>query len=166
MKSVYLFALLLIGSMMLFSGCPVGTDYPPDNPGSKSIDKKLLGTWINNKEDADIQKVVISKGSNNSYDIEVLETGEYYMMSTKKFTGWVTTIGKEKFLYAKPDDEDKYYVYHYTLKGKNSFESSDVGLLVGGIDAVTSIEAFRAEIEASMKMDDCFSDFITWTKVK
>lgn len=166
MKSIYLVAFFLISLMLIFSGCPVGIDYPLDTPGSKPIDKKLLGTWENNNKDADIQKVKISKGSNNSYEIEVINTGEYYMMETKKFTAWITKIGNENFLYAKPDNENKYYVYHYSITGKNSFESSDVRLLVGGLEAVTSTEAFRAEIEASMKLDDCFADFNTWTKVK
>jgi len=164
MKITYLLALSLIVMMFLFSGCPVGIDYPLDTPGSKSIDKALLGTWISDKEGADIQKVIISKRDKTSYNIEVLEVGEYYSLDTKTFVAWVTTIGKEKFIYAKPDNEDKYYIYRYKVNGKGSFETNDVGLLVGGIDAVTSTEAFRDEVSKSMKMDGCFSELQNWSK--
>jgi len=165
MKSIYFLAIALVGAMLLFSGCPIGIDYPLDEPGSKSIDKALLGTWTSDKEDATIKKVSIVKKDKTSYTIEVLEVGEYYTMETRMYTAWVTQIDKEKFLYAKPDNEDKYYIYRYKVTGKGSFETYDVGLLVGGIDGVTSTAAFREEVSKSMKMDDCFSDLQIWKKL-
>lgn len=66
------------------------------------------------------------------------------------FTGWVTTIDGQRFLYAKGDGSDEYFTYPYKLEGKDLIVSN-LALVVGGMDAVTSTETYRAEASASMK---------------
>lgn len=149
--------------MVLLSGCPIGLDYPAGNVGTEKIDKKLIGTWTNNDEGAEFAKVTFSKASDYSYNVKVEDVGEMYGLETTEFTGWVTKIGGETFIYALPSGESSYYMYCYKLEGDKMF-SYDVGLLDGGVDAVKSTESLRAQIETSLKKEDCLSSMFIWTK--
>lgn len=156
--------LFLLATLLVSTGCPVGIDYPLGTPGSEKIDPDLIGTWSADKEDHEIMKVRIEKADNYSYRIVVLETGSMYSVEDDQFTGRVTTIGGKKFIYAQPNSSSEYYTYCYELDGKEQMRSYDVGLLVGGTDAVTSTQAYRNEVEASLKMDDCLSEETLWIK--
>lgn len=158
-----IFLLLLCPAILLLTGCPVGTKYPLGNPGTEKIDKKLIGTWTNKEEDPEAKKVIIQKADDFSYDVEVFETGSMYMPTTKIFKAWVTTLEGKDFFFLKPDNEESYYLYCYAAD-KKTLTTWDVGLKVGGIDAVTSIEAFRNEVKASLSHDDCLSGPVTWFK--
>lgn len=165
MKRLILNALLVLPFLLLFTGCPVGVDYPLGKQGSEEIDKALIGTWTTDAEDPDYRTVTISKKDNFSYDVEVFETGSMYSLDVTKFTAWVTKVGGKTFLYAQPvkSEDSQYYLYCFEAVDKKTMKSFDVSLLVGGVDAVTSTEAYRAEVEASMKMEDFLSDEKTWT---
>ena len=89
------------------------------------------------------------------------EAGSNYTLETKKLTGWVTEVEGKKFTFFRPQGEEKYYLYCYDMKGKE-LHTWDVGLKVGGMDAVTSTEAFRKEVKASLKVDDCLVSETTW----
>jgi len=69
----------------------------------------------------------------------------------------MTEIDGRKFLYAEGEISFTFFTYNYEIS-KNSLSLYDVGLLVGGRDAVTSTEAFRTEISASMKKPECLSE--------
>jgi len=158
----FFFSLVLI---VLFStGCPVGLDYPPGKPGTEKADKNLIGTWTNEMEDAEVGEVVISKKDDFSYYVKVNKKGSMYSLEGDEFTGWMTTISGKTFFYAKPEEEDKYYIYHYELNGKKEMVSHDVSLKVGGVDGVHSTEDLVKEITASLKMEDCLNGEIAWTK--
>lgn len=157
-------ALLLLATLLIATGCPVGVGYPLSAPGSEKIDERLLGTWYTEKEDHDIQRVKIEKRDDYSYAIKVLETGSMYAVEDTNFQGWITKIGGKDFIFAMPSIAEEYYTYCYVIDGKNQMRSFDVGLLVGGVDAVTSTEAYRKEVEASLKMDDCLTEETLWVK--
>ncbi|MEI6766331.1 MAG: hypothetical protein WCM76_11865 [Bacteroidota bacterium] len=160
-KAMYL--LLLCPMIVLLTGCPVGTKYPLENPGTEKIDKKLIGTWENKEEDPEARKVTIKQADDYSYDVEVFETGSMYMPTTKVYKAWITTLEGKNFFYLKPDNEENYYLYCYEVS-KKSLTTWDVGLKVGGIDAVTSIQAFRDEVKASLAAADCLSGAVIWSK--
>ncbi len=166
MKKFILNLVFALPFLLLFTGCPVGVDYPLGTPGSEEIDKALIGAWTTEGEDPDYRTVTISKKDNFSYDVEVFEPGSMYSLDVTKFTAWVTKIEGKTFLYAQPvgSSDEQYYLYCYEAIDKNTLKSFDVSLLVGGVDAITSTEAYRAEVEASMKMEDFLSDEKTWTK--
>lgn len=156
--------LLLLATLLVATGCPVAVEYPLSKPGTEKIDPRLLGTWATDKEDNDIMLVKIEKYDDYSYAIEVLETGSMYGVEDTNFRGWVTKVGGKNFIFAMPSIAEEYYTYCYVIDDENQMRSYDVGLLVGGVDAVTSIEAYRKEVEASLKMEDCLSEETVWYK--
>ena len=155
MKRTIQFFLLpsLLITLLFIYGCPVGIDYPPDKPGTVLIDKALLGTWTCVMDTcSDLQVVKVEKIDEYSYAIEVLQEGEMYALEDVFFTGYLTKIDGIDILYALEESTGKFYNYHYKISGNNLI-LYDVSLLVGGMDAVTSTEAFRAEISASAKLE-------------
>ncbi len=164
----HLWTLILLPALLLIMGCPVNTSFPIAEPGSEKIDKALVGTWLNSETDSlsDVIRVAISKKDAVTYDVEVLEYGSMYTPEGKSFEGFVTKLDGETFFYVRPVGKaSEYYLYHYRFED-NLLKTYDVGLKVGGLDAVTSTEAFRAEVSASLKHVDCLSGEIRWTKVK
>ncbi len=155
--------LLMLPAVLLFYGCPVGLDYSAGTPGTEKIDKALLGTWVTDKAEHEIKKVTITKIDEYSYKLVVEEKGEMYSVEGDEFTGWVTTIKGKKFLYAKPTSEAKYYLYNYEVSN-NKLTTQDVSLLDGGVDAVTSTETLRKQIETSLGMEGGLSEEATFTK--
>ncbi len=148
----FIFLPALLFSLFFIYGCPVGIAFPPDEPGTVKIDKALLGTWTCSMDTcSDIQVVKVEKNDDYSYNIEVLEKGSMYSVNDAKFKGYVTNIDGKDILYAHEESTGKYYNYHYLVSGKK-LTLYDVSLLVGGIDAVTSTQAFRDEISGSIKM--------------
>lgn len=156
-------ALLLIA--MLNAGCPVGLDYPLGSPSEEKLDAKLIGTWVSQSTDSEIKRVKVAKKDDNTYSIEVLERGEMYALETDNLKAWVTKFNGSTFLFAQPDDpnDQKYYHYHYKFEG-NKLVMSDMSLLVGGMDAVTSQEALHKEVMESMKKPDFLSGTIEYVK--
>ncbi len=163
MKAKYSLLLLLPAVVLLMTGCPVGLDYSLGTPGSEEINKTLIGTWVNGSEEAEVKRVKIVKGKENSYDVTVLERGEMYSLETDNLQGWVTTLEEKSFLYLKPVGEDKFYHYCYWMEGE-ILQTSDVSLLDGGVDAVTSTETLRKQVATSMRMKEWGSEIQEWSK--
>lgn len=141
------------------TGCPVGIDYPFATESQlEKVDNKLVGTWRSVVDSADMLQVRILKEDDITYSIEVLEKSENYMADDTRFFGWSTKLDGHSFLFSQglDSDDDSYYLYHISFEGKK-LVIQDVGLLVGGVDAVTSTEAFREEVSASLKNPDCLS---------
>lgn len=148
-----------------FYGCPVGSEYPLGKPGTEKIDKALIGTWKaeGNMADLTISKVKIKKKNDYSYSVEILEPGDAYMEEIYNYTGYVTELDGRKFVYFLAEGSTSYYLYHYEVRGSQVI-THDVGLLVGGKDAVTSTEAYRKEVSESLKKPDCLSEEIVYNK--
>ncbi len=157
------YALLLTLAFTVFA-CPAGLDYPLADKPDK-IDPALLGTWEALSLDAEVQEVSIRKKDDFSYNIEVLETNEDYMVDAYKFTGYVTRMDGHSFLYSQPTegDDKKFYLYHYAFDG-STLVIHDVGLMVGGTDAVSSTATLRKEVSASLKLPDCLSSPFEYQK--
>lgn len=148
------------------TGCPVGIAYPlcEENQVEK-LDKRLLGTWRAVTDSAEIVQVQISKEDELTFAVEVLEQGESYMADDTKFFSWTTKLDGHTFIFSQGADSDNkdYMLYEYSFEGKK-LVIHDVGLLVGGMDAVTSTETFRKEVSASLKNPDCLSARIEYQK--
>ncbi len=157
------FALLALLTLGLF-GCPTGLDYPLTEKPDK-IDPALIGKWSANTPEAEMLEVSIRKKDEHSYLIEVLESSEGYMLEDFKFVGHLTRLDGRTFLIAKSIEsaEEKYYHYHYHFE-EGKLVIQDVGLLVGGVDAVTSTEALRKEVSASLKNPECLSGRMEYVK--
>jgi len=156
--------ILLFAGILFIYGCPVGVDYAPDTPGSKPIDKRLIGTWtcVSGSCD-DIQVVEVKRENNTAYAIRVLEKGSSYMTNDVAFQGWVTQIDGTDFLYARGDSSSQYYNYTYKFDKKRLVLYS-TRFLEGGMDAVTSSESLRAELAASLKKPDFFTEPLEFEK--
>jgi hypothetical protein len=163
MKTRNFLLLLLPAVVLLMTGCPIGLDYSLGTPGTEKIDKVLIGTWVNRNEESEVRRVKIAKNDENSYEVTVLERGEMYSLETDNLSAWVTTVEEKNFIYLKPDSEEKFYHYCYWMEG-STLVSTDVALLNGGVDAVTSSETLRSQVAASMRMDEWGKETQEWTK--
>ncbi len=157
---------LLFLFAILATGCPVGIAYPlcEENQVLK-VDNRLLGTWKCLSDSAEILLVKIAKEDDITYAIEVLEQGENYMAESTEFFSWTTTLDGHTFIFSQGADSDEadYYTYHYQLDGKKLI-IEDVSLLIGGMDAVTSTNAFREEVSASLKKPECLTSRFEYVK--
>lgn len=164
MKNPLVF-MLLVAFAILISGCPVGLEYPLGDPGKEKIDEQLLGTWIAESEDAEMQKLTITKKDDYTYEVNILEKGEMYAMEVDDLDAWVTTFEGQSFVFGKPHDENdqKFYHYHYAFEG-DYLVIHDMSLLEGGMDAVTSREALRKEVAASMSKPDFLASKMVYLK--
>lgn len=154
MKKLLSFALLAF-IVMTFYGCPIGLEYSLGYTDKEAIDPGLVGTWaISEGQDGEVLKLKIAKKDANSYAVEVIERGELYSLETDKLTGWVTKVGDRTFFYVKPDNEEKFYHYHYVLEGKKKLIIHDVALLDGGVDAISSTETLRSQVERSIPKEE------------
>ncbi|MCX6180937.1 MAG: hypothetical protein NT150_03280 [Bacteroidetes bacterium] len=164
MKKTTLFLLTLSAIALILTACPVAISYPLDSIGVNKIDKKLIGTWACDSS-SDIIKVVISKGTEeNSYAIEVIETGSMYSITEKKFTGYITEIDGKTFMYNRADGTTSFYTYCYELEDKNTLSLYDISLLDGGVDAVKSVQSYRDQVSSSMKKTGFLSGKETFKK--
>ncbi|NUQ26273.1 MAG: hypothetical protein HUU34_20165 [Saprospiraceae bacterium] len=162
---------ILVGATLaivafITTGCPVGIGYPLGTPGKEKINKDLIGNWAAVVDSADMLAVAVTQADEYSYQIEVTETGENFMAESTSFKAWITTVDGQSFLYAKASDveEENYFTYHYYFKDKKTLVIEDVGLLVGGTDAVASTLSYRKEVSDSMKQPGCFSAAFEYKK--
>lgn len=154
---------LLAFIVFAFYGCPIGLDYSLGVTGTEKIDPKLVGTWTCEIADAEVIKVKIAKKDEYTYNVDVLERGELYSLETDHLEGWVTSLNGGTFLFLKPDNESKYYHYVYRIEN-GKLIVSDVSLLDGGVDAVTSTETLRSQVTRSMSMEAWANESLTYTK--
>lgn len=157
----FVFIVTLPFLLFLF-GCPIGIDYAPGTPGKEKIDADLIGTWHTKSEDASFITAKVTKESDFSFHINMVETGALYGLDETEFTGWCTEIDKQKIIYIKSGGQ--FFMHGYKLNG-SSLSIYDVSLLDGGTDAVVSTEALRKQISTSLKKPDCLNDEIIYTKM-
>ena len=160
-----LIPIVLLLTMFVITGCPVGVPHPLGKQGEEKINKDMLGTWVQTNTEMEVMKMEIVKRDNNSVFVNVLERGSMYSLETDNFYGWFTEIEGKNFIYMQDidDAEDDYYTYCFEVNG-NTMKSYDISLLVGGVDAITSTEAYREEVKASLKMEGALSSETIWTK--
>lgn len=117
----------LIAMLFVFTACPYSADFPLEQATEK-VDKKYLGSWI--EEDSDEKNPTfykISKLTNSTYQFEKNE----YSTEKKKYTqtpyiGHSTQIGEVLFFNLK-DEENKYFFYKLVLStDKKKFSLHEV----------------------------------------
>jgi hypothetical protein len=161
------FFLAVAVSPFVFMACPVSSDYPLGEKNTEKIDPQLIGTWTNDSTTHEATKVTIKKIDDYTYDLHVDETGESFMADYYTYHAWLTTLKGKRFMVLQAmngeTETDEYYVYNIDLNS-NKLITHNITLKVNGTDAITSIEAYREEVSASMKMDDFLSGEIVWKK--
>jgi len=157
--------LAILPLLLIISGCPVGIAYPLGYNGKEKIDKQLIGSWIQSNTEMEVMKMEIEKLNDNTLKLTIKERGAMFMEESDVFRGWCTTIDTQDFVYFQEKDSlgANYYHYAYKFDGKKLI-TYDMSLLEGGIDAVTSTEAFRAEVIASIKKPEFLSAETIWEK--
>ena len=168
MKTILSIALIVSGLFML-AGCPVSSSYPLGKKGDVKLDTRLIGTFSNEAADVEADKVTLKKGAEaNTYFVHVDEKGSAFMADGEDFTGWLTKLDDQTFLVLQQlmdgEETETYYVYHIEFNKSGGFTSSDISLKVNGTAAITSIEAYREEVKASMEMEDFLASQIEWIK--
>ena len=154
--------------LFVLAGCPINSSYPLGIGGEVTLDKSIIGTWSTENEDAEVQEFTLSAASKkNIYKVHVEKTGEMFSADGEDFLGWFTIIDKSKFFVLQQivdgSEKDIYYVYHITYE-KNKLITHDISLKVNGVDAITSIDAYREEVKKSMKFDDFLASEIVFTR--
>ncbi|ASS48904.1 MAG: hypothetical protein A3D31_05790 [Candidatus Fluviicola riflensis] len=167
MKTILSIALIVSG-LFILAGCPVSSTYPLGKKGDVKLDTRLIGTFSNTVGDVEADKIIVTKGSEaNTYNVHVEEKGSSFMADGEDFVGWLTKMDDQTFFVLQQlidgEAEETYYVYHIEFN-KSGFTSSDISLKVNGVDAITSIEAYREEVKASMGMEGFLASQIEWKK--
>ena len=89
------------------------------------------------------------------------------MADGPSFIAWLTELNAKTFLVLQQVVDgvplETYYVYCIQPE-KKKMTSFDISLKVNGVDAITSIEAYRDEVKASMGFDDFLGNQIDWVK--
>jgi hypothetical protein len=159
---------LLAAFSFLFAGCPVSSTFPLGASNAEEIDTRLIGTWKNDSASVEASEVKIEKADAYTYKMTVVEKGSTYMAEGEIFNAWLTKLKDKTFLVLQETDngtaKEKYYVYCLSGIGKNSITTNDITLKVGGTDAITSIQAYRDEVTASMEKEDFLAGTIVWKK--
>jgi hypothetical protein len=157
---------LLALFLLVTTGCPVGVPYPLCEAHQvEQVDSRLIGTWKCLSDSAEILQVRISEEDDITYGVEMLQTGSNYMAEDSLFFSWATQLDGHHFLFSQgiESEDSNFFLYEFSFEGKK-LVIHDVGLLVGGMDAITSTEALRAEVAASLKMTGCLSSRFEYEK--
>ncbi|HQU75633.1 MAG TPA: hypothetical protein PK742_03245 [Chitinophagales bacterium] len=151
--------------MALITGCPVGVDHPLGEPGKEKLDEQLIGTWVQPDTAMEATRIAIEKIDKHSFKLTVLEEGGMFMEETDFFRGWCTKVDGYTFVYLQDlnNPAGQYLTYCYRMDGDDLY-TYDMTLAVGGIDAVTSTEAFRKEVSASLKLEGSLTSEVKWSR--
>ncbi len=157
--------LLVVPVLLLVTGCPVGVSFPLGQPGTEKINKDIIGTWSQTDPDKEVLKMEIKKVDEFTIAVKVNEKGSMYSEDVTDFKGYFTEIDGKKFIYLQDATNElaSWYSYCYEINGK-TLHTWDISLKVGGVDAVTSTEAYRQEVSGSLKFADALSGETVWTK--
>ncbi len=153
---------------ILLTACPISSEFPLGKKGEVSLNQNLIGIWTTDAQDVEANSVEFTKGSEaNTYNFEVLERGSMFMADGPSFIAWLTELNSKTFLVLQQVMDgaplESYYVYCIQPE-KKKMTSFDITLKVNGIDAITSISAYRDEVKASMAFDDFLANQIDWIK--
>jgi hypothetical protein len=161
MKNQTLFYLLLLPLTIALTACPVETQVPLGSKGTEKIDPALLGIWElqDQDEDADIQKVEITRENEYQYNVSLTETGDEYD-GDDSFTGYVTKIDGKKFAYFE-SAEGSYFLYSYQIKDKllTTYEIS-----LDNPDGIKTTQELRTKVSAAVKAGTGLTEATNWVK--
>ncbi len=167
MRKLWILAVRLMAMFFLalsMSGCPVALPYPlTDTPDP--LDPALLGTWVALSDEAEIQEVALTKKNNTTYLVKVLKQGAFYAAEGVDFEAQITRFEGRSILIARSVDAPDEGWFHYDVSVKEGLlVVHDLSLLVGGMDAVTSTQALRKELAASLKNPECLTGELVYDR--
>jgi hypothetical protein len=169
MKSTRVFLWLgCLFILALMTACPVSTSYPLITAGKSVVDNALIGTWKNDSTDAEANKIKITKASDSTYWVYILEKGTMFMADADTFIAWQGHLGDHDYLVLREyiiAPQETYYVYSLK-KQKDKMVTNDITLKVNGTDAIVSILEYQKEVLASEKISGFLASEITWSKVE
>lgn len=152
-------------SLVLLFGCPVGLEYSPGKPGTEKLDTRILGTWATTDDFSVFKKAEVTKLDDFTFQAKLEETTELYALGDETvLNGWTTVIDNQPFLYVQSKESGQYYTYGYSFKD-GGLVLYDASLLDGGVDAVTSTETFRAQLAASIKKEEWYSEPVFYQNI-
>ena len=161
MKCIQIAVLVLL--LPLLTACPFDLDYQLEDQNVHKIDENLLGTWRCLDPDETVLKVSFYKKSDYLYAVSVINNSEMFTPETKEFTGWIARVNEQRFLvFSENEVPNKYYHYILMESSQNQLVVADLGLLVGGIDAVKSTASLREEVAKSMKLPEFYQSPIKY----
>jgi hypothetical protein len=142
-----------------------GIAYPPGTPGTEKADKGLIGTWKQSDGLKEVVSIRISETDKYTLKAEVLERGDIYALESDVLVARCTEIGGKNFVYFETTTEGKteYYTYMYQFVS-GGLETCVVSLMDGGVDAITSTESYRSQLEKSIGMENAISDTTFWIR--
>ena len=154
--------------MLLLTACPLSTTFPLGQKGDAEFNELLLGTWSTEASDPVVKKATISKGEEpGTAKLHVDEKGELFAADGTDFLIWLTNLENQTFLVMQQvmdgENQPTFYAQHITI-AQNILTTHDISLLENGIDAVTSVEAYREEVKASMKNPEFLQEQVEWKK--
>jgi len=155
--------IIILTIVLTLIGCPAATKYPLGDLGTVPIDRNLIGIWETSNE-YDVQKVEFIENDPYSYFIKILTYNEDYL-GDPYYIGYITNIGANKYLYARPlgsgGDEVNYYCFNINLT-KNTLTSREVNI---ADTTISSTEDLREYCSVHYCTDDYFLSPITlWIK--
>lgn len=162
LKKILHFVVIITIAITLI-GCPAATKYPFGDLGTVPIDRNLIGIW-ETSDDYDVQKVEFIENDPYSYFIKILTYNEDYL-GDPYYIGYITNIGANKYLYARPlgssGNEVNYYCFNINLT-KNTLTSREVNI---ADTTISSTEDLREYCSVHYYTDDYFLSSITlWIK--
>lgn len=163
-----LYLITTISLAFILAGCPVSSKFPLGKSHEYKIDKRLLGNWTCSSEDVEVNKISFMQKDEYTYTVKVDERGGMYASDTDDFNGWITKLEGKEFLVLQEiingEPVEQYFVYSLTKIENDQIQTNDISLKVNGTEAIISIEAYRAEVKASMNLEGFLANDLFWSK--
>jgi len=158
-----LYFVIICAIAMTLIGCPAATKYPLGELGTIPIDRNLLGIWETG-DAYDVQKIEFIENDPYSYFIKIITYNDDYL-GDPYYIGYITNIGVNKYLYARPlgssGDEVNYYCFNIDLT-KNTLTTREANI---ADSTISSTKDLRDYFSVHYYSDDYFLSPITlWIK--
>jgi hypothetical protein len=165
MKNKFL-SFILLTSLLTLTGCPIELDYSLGNSGTEKNEPKLFGKWRIDDLEETIISFSISKLTESTMRVELIEKNEFFTPNTNIFTGWVVSLGGKRFLcFEENANPGKFYHYILIDVNESQLKVCPLDLYEGGI-AIKSQENLRQEVLTSINKPNFITTPIVYTKVK
>lgn len=117
-------SLLLIGALLMLTGCPYNSALPPDE-ANKPVDAGYAGKWICTDKGYDIDSVQIETNGNTSRILIWGKQTKRESIEPVVYACWQTTMLGKTIIYIgyKPKSKTTYLMYSALLKTENGIKT-------------------------------------------